>query len=104
MFMDKFQEVYDSVRHKVLDNMVIAFCMTVKLGVLLTWLNETYSKVWTGKELCDTFPIQENLKQRDAACLYFTTLLCNARTMFIRFMQLHFVSINMYPLLKMVYL
>jgi hypothetical protein len=29
-------------------------------------LNETYSKVRVGKLLCDTFPIQNGLKQGDA--------------------------------------
>jgi hypothetical protein len=29
-------------------------------------LNETYSKVHTGKHLSDTFPIQNGLKQGDA--------------------------------------
>jgi hypothetical protein len=29
-------------------------------------LNETYRKVWIGKHLSDSFPIQNGLKQRDA--------------------------------------
>jgi retron-type reverse transcriptase len=36
-------------------------------------LNETYSKVHTGKHLSDSFPVQNGLKQRDAL----SPLLCN---------------------------
>jgi len=42
------------------------------------WVNETYSTVWVGKRLSNTFPIRNGLKQRDAlipllfnfACVY----------------------------------
>jgi hypothetical protein len=29
-------------------------------------LNETYSRVWVGKRLCDTFPVKNSLKLGDA--------------------------------------
>jgi hypothetical protein len=34
--------------------------------LIKTYLNETYSKVHTGKHLSDAFPIQNGWKQRDA--------------------------------------
>jgi hypothetical protein len=36
-------------------------------------LNETYSRIWVGKHLSDTFPVKNGLKQGDA----FLTLLLN---------------------------
>jgi hypothetical protein len=31
------------------------------------YLNNTYSKVYVGKHLCDSFPIQNGVKQGDAS-------------------------------------
>jgi hypothetical protein len=46
---------------------LIEFGVPMKLVRLIKMcLNETYSKVRTGKYLSDTFPIQNGLKQRDA--------------------------------------
>jgi hypothetical protein len=35
-------------------------------------LNETYNKVRVGKQLSDSFPIQNGLKQGDALSIYIT--------------------------------
>jgi hypothetical protein len=43
------------------------FVVPMKLVKLIEMcLNETYSKVYIGKHLSDTFPIQNGLKQGDA--------------------------------------
>ena len=38
-------------------------------------LNETYSRVWVGKDLCDMFHIGNGLKQGDAISPSFSTAL-----------------------------
>jgi hypothetical protein len=58
---------YDSVRRKVLYNILIDFGVPMKLVRLIKMcLNETYSKVRIGKHLSDSFPIQNDLKPGDA--------------------------------------
>jgi hypothetical protein len=57
IFVD-FKKAYDSVRRKVLYNILIEFGAPMKLVRLIkTCLNETYSKVSIGKYLAGTFPI-----------------------------------------------
>jgi hypothetical protein len=66
LFVD-FKKAYDSVRREVLYNILIEFGVPMKLVSLIKMcLNETYSKVSTGKYLSDNFPIQNGLKSRDA--------------------------------------
>jgi hypothetical protein len=56
---------YDSAREKVFYNILAQTSTPMKLARLIkTCLNKTYSKVHTGKLLSDTFPIQNDLKQR----------------------------------------
>jgi hypothetical protein len=66
LFID-FKKAYDSVRREVLYNIVIEFCIPMKLVRLIKMcLNETYSKVRIGKHLSDSVPIQNGLKQGDS--------------------------------------
>jgi hypothetical protein len=66
LFID-FKKAYDSVRREVLYNILIEFGIPMKLVTLVKMcLNETYSRVWVGKHLSDTFPIKNGLKQGDA--------------------------------------
>jgi hypothetical protein len=66
LFVD-FKTAYDSVRREVLYNILIEFGVPMKLVRLVKMcLNETYSRVWVGKHLSDTFPIKNGLKQGDA--------------------------------------
>jgi hypothetical protein len=61
------QKAYDSVKGEILYNILLEFGMPKKLVRLIKMcLNETYSKVRTGKLLSDKFPIQNGLKQGDA--------------------------------------
>jgi hypothetical protein len=66
LFID-FKKAYDSVRRKVLYNILIEFGIPMKLVRLIKMcLNETYSKVHIGKHLSDSFPVRNGLKQEDA--------------------------------------
>jgi sorting nexin-29 len=66
LFID-FKKAYDSVRREVLYNILIEFGIPRKLaGLIQMRLNETYSRVRTGKYESDKFPIQNGLKQGDA--------------------------------------
>jgi hypothetical protein len=57
-------------------NILIEFGVTIKLVRLIKMcLNETYSKVRTGKYLSDMFPIQNGLKQGDVYHHCYSTLL-----------------------------
>jgi hypothetical protein len=60
----EFKKACDSVQRKVLCNILFEFGVPMKLVRLIKMcLNETYSKVCTGKYLSDTFPIQNGLEQ-----------------------------------------
>jgi hypothetical protein len=87
LFATSFQKPYDSVRQKVLYNILIVFGITMKLGGLIMWLNETYSDFWIGEHLRDTFQL----------CFVLPGP-CSLH------LQLNFVSISKHPLLKEVYL
>jgi hypothetical protein len=66
LFID-FEKAHDSVRREVLYNILIEFGVHMKLGRLIEMcLNETCSKVCTGKHLSERFPIQIGLEQGDA--------------------------------------
>ena len=66
LFID-FKKAYDSVRREVLCNILIEFGTPMKLVRLVkVCLTETYSRVRVRKNLSDTFPIRNGLKQGDA--------------------------------------
>jgi hypothetical protein len=66
LFID-FKKACDSVRREVLYNILIEFGIPIKLVRLIKMcLNETYSKVRIGKNLSDSFPVQNGLKQGNA--------------------------------------
>jgi hypothetical protein len=62
-----FNDAYDSVRRKVLYNILMECGIPMKLVKLIKMcLNDKYSKVRIGKHLSDSFLIQNGLKQGDA--------------------------------------
>ena len=66
LFTD-FKKAYDSVRRKVLYNILIKFGIPMKLVRLIKMcLNETYSRVWVGKNMSGMFPIRNGMIQGDA--------------------------------------
>ena len=66
LFID-FKKSYDSIRRKVLYNILIEFFILMNLVRLIKMcLNETYSRVRVGKNLSDMFPIRNVLKQGDS--------------------------------------
>ena len=66
LFID-LKKAYDSVRREVLYNILIEFCIPMKLVRLIKLcMTETYSRVRVGKNLSDMFHIRNGLKQGDA--------------------------------------
>jgi hypothetical protein len=66
LFID-FKKAYDSIKREVLYNILVEFGIPKKqVRLIKMCLNETYSKVCTGKLLSDKFPMQIGLKQGDA--------------------------------------
>ena len=66
LFKD-FEKAYDSVRRKVLYNILNEFGIPIKLvNFIKMCLNETYSRVRVGKSLSNMFPNRNGLKQGDA--------------------------------------
>src|SRR5215831_10162697 len=66
LFID-FKKAYDSVRREALYKILIEFGIPKKLVKLIKMcLTETYSRVRVGKNLSETFPIRNGLKQGDA--------------------------------------
>ena len=62
-----FKETYESVRREILYNILIQFGIPLNLVRLIKiYLNETYSRVWVGKNLSYMFPIRNGVKQGDA--------------------------------------
>jgi sorting nexin-29 len=62
LFID-FKKAYDSVRKEVLYNILTEFGIPLKLVRLLKMcLNETYSRVWVGKNLSDMFTVTNGSK------------------------------------------
>ena len=63
LFID-CKKAYDSVRRKVLYNILVEFGIHMKLVRLINMcLNKTFNRVWAGKHLCDLIPIKNGLKQ-----------------------------------------
>jgi hypothetical protein len=65
----EFKEACDSIRRKVLCNIVIQFGIRMSLvGIIEMCLNEIrkYIRVREGKHLSETFPVKNGLKQGDA--------------------------------------
>jgi hypothetical protein len=60
-------KAYDSVTWEDLFDILIEFCIPMKLVRLIKMcLNETHSGVQVGKHLSDMFPVRNGLKQGDA--------------------------------------
>jgi hypothetical protein len=63
----KFGKAYDSVRRGVLYNILTEFDITMKAARLFRLsLYKTYSKIHVSKNLCDAFPVQNDLIHGDA--------------------------------------
>jgi hypothetical protein len=61
-----FKKGYDSVRNDVLFNILIEFCIPMKLVRLIKiCLSETYRRVWVGRPLSGMFPIKDDCKMGD---------------------------------------
>ena len=59
----EFKRAYDSFRREELKNILIEFGIHMKLLRLIQMcLNETYSRVRMGKNICDVFPIRNGFK------------------------------------------
>ena len=71
-----FKKAYDSVRREILYKIVIEFGIPRKLVRLIKMsLTESYSRVQVGKNVSDSFPVRNGLKQGDALSPMFLTLL-----------------------------
>ena len=58
LFID-FKKAYVSVQRAVLYNILIEFCIPLKLvREIKMCLNQTYSRGWVGRHMSDTFPTQ----------------------------------------------
>ena len=67
LFID-FKKAYNSVRRKVLYNILIEFRIPMKpVRLIKMSLNKTHSTVQVGKHLSDLFPVKNGLKQGDAS-------------------------------------
>jgi hypothetical protein len=65
LFIDS-KKAYDSVRREALYNILIEFGISKKpISLIKMCLTETYSRVRVGKNLSETFPIRNVLKQGD---------------------------------------
>jgi len=63
LFID-FKKACDSLRRKVLYNILIEFGIPMKLvSPIKISLKETHSRVQVGKHFSDTFPIKNGLKK-----------------------------------------
>jgi hypothetical protein len=63
MIVIDFKKAYDSIKRKVLYNVLLEFGIPKKLVKLIKMcLNEACNKVHVGKHLSDTFPVQNGLK------------------------------------------
>jgi len=63
LFMD-LKKAYDWVRREVFYYILIKFVITMKLVRLIKMcVNETFSRVWVGKQLSDMFCIKNGLRQ-----------------------------------------
>jgi hypothetical protein len=66
LFID-FKKAYDLAEREVLYNILLEFCIPKKLVRLIKMcVNETYGKSCVGKNLYDTLPTQNGLKQEDS--------------------------------------
>jgi len=75
LFID-FKKAHILVQWEVLYDILIEFCIPMKLGRLIKMcLNQTYSRVWVGRHLSDMFPIQSGVKQGDSLSLLLFNLL-----------------------------
>jgi hypothetical protein len=77
LFID-FKKAYDLVRREVLYNILIEFGIHIKIsGLTKCVLNETYSRVWVGRNLSGVC-IKNGLKEGGTTSLLHLTLLYRA--------------------------
>ena len=62
-----FKTAYHSVRRYIFYDIITEFGIPMKLvRIIELYLNETYTRVWVGKQLSDMFPVKNDLKQGQA--------------------------------------